>query len=42
MKNLFIRLLTAGLFVTVNSFGKSVQWYKTIDGQVNCVKIEVQ
>jgi hypothetical protein len=41
MKNLFLILLSAGLFLTLNVNGKSNPWIQTVDGQVNILKITV-
>ena len=43
MKKSFIFLLTAGLFLTLAANGqKKDPWIKTDDGQINCVKINIQ
>lgn len=42
MKNLFLILLSAGLFLTLQVNGKSAPWLQTSDGQVNCVKLTVE
>ncbi|HNX79632.1 MAG TPA: hypothetical protein PKJ24_07105 [Prolixibacteraceae bacterium] len=41
MKNLFLILLGAGLFLTLQVNAKSAPWLQTAEGQLSCVKLTV-